>query len=78
MNPRRTQQPIRFSLSISGSDFLRYYQGGAVMVSVLAEDLRRIQFPARHLRPFVSEGGIQGRFEMLLDQDNRFISMKRL
>ncbi|MBF0255457.1 MAG: DUF2835 domain-containing protein [Gammaproteobacteria bacterium] len=72
------QQHIRFWTGISADEFLRYYQGEAVMASVVAEDGRRIQFPARHLRPFVTPEGIFGRFEMILDENNRFVSLKRV
>jgi hypothetical protein len=65
-------------LFISAAEFLRYYEGTATMATVVADDGRRIRFPARHLRAFVTQTGIQGRFEMLLDKDNRFLSMKKL
>jgi hypothetical protein len=71
-------QQFRFSLYIAPQAYLRYYQGTASQVSVLAEDGRRIQFPAHHLRPFVTPDGILGRFEMMLDGDNRLISIRRL
>ena len=71
-------QKIRFSLYIPAEDYLRYYQGMASQVSVIAEDGRRIQFPARHLRSYIGPSGILGRFEMVLDSDNRFIALNRI
>ncbi len=78
LTPSGRLQRIRFSVFISADELLSYYAGAAVMASVVADDGRRIRFPARHLRPFITESGIKGRFEMTLDQNHRFVSMKRL
>ncbi|QFY89387.1 DUF2835 domain-containing protein [Magnetovirga frankeli] len=75
---RPGQQQIRFWLFISAAEFLRYYQGEAAIVTVTAEDGRRIRFPARHLRDFITHEGIYGRFELRLDKNNRFIDLKKL
>lgn len=71
-------QRIRFSIHIPTSELLRYYQGHASQVLVIAEDGRRIRFPIHHLRPFVEADGISGRFEMQLDRDNRCQTLSRL
>jgi uncharacterized radical SAM superfamily Fe-S cluster-containing enzyme len=69
---------FRFSLNISSDDYLRYYRGEASMVQVTADDGRRIRFPAANLRPFVSREGVQGRFEITLDKENRLQDLKKL
>ena len=69
---------MRFHLTISADDYLAYYAGQARSISVKADDGRRIKFPAEHLRPFVSHGGISGYFEIEFDQNHRFLSLKRL
>jgi hypothetical protein len=69
---------IRFSLDISSEDYLRYYQGSAHSVVVTSEDGRRIQFPASNLRPFVTREGVRGRFELLLDEGNRLLELRKL
>ncbi len=71
-------QRIRFTLTIPAQEYLRYYQGTASQISVRAEDGRRIQFPAYHLRPFVNADGLRGRFEMTLDEHHRFLGLRRL
>ena len=71
-------QRIRFFIHIPADDFLRYYQGSASQVSVIADDGRRIQFPARHLRFYVTPEGISSRFEMTLEANNKFVSLKRI
>ncbi|MBL3591728.1 MAG: DUF2835 family protein [gamma proteobacterium endosymbiont of Lamellibrachia anaximandri] len=50
----------------------------AANVSVIAEDGRRIEFPANSLRPFVTKSGVQGRFELLIDDNNRLQRLDRL
>ena len=69
---------IRFSLDISSEDYLRYYRGSAHSVVVRAEDGRKVRFPASNLRPFVTREGVHGRFELLLDEENRLQELRRL
>ena len=67
-----------FSLQLSSHDYLRYYQGTAGQVQVLSECGKRLSFPASRLRPFLTSGGVRGRFELTVDADNRVISFTRL
>lgn len=69
---------IRFFLNLPADHYLRYYRGLASNVSVVAEDGRRIEFPASSLRPFVSKQGVQGHFELLIDDNNRLLGLVRL
>lgn len=71
-------QYIRFRLAIRADQYLQYYRGAAQRVSVTANDGRRIEFPARHLQPFLTHEGIYGEFEMELTADHRFIAIKKL
>jgi len=71
-------QYIRFSLNISPEAFLRHYQGAASVVVVQADDGRRVQLPASSLRPFVSQQGIVGRFELELGRNNKLLHLKKL
>ena len=71
-------QRVRFSLQIPTAEVLAYYKGAAKQVSVLAYDGRRIEFPAEKLRPFMSEDGVYGEFEMEFDREHRFVSMLRV
>ncbi len=57
---------------------LRYYRGKAACVSVVAEDGRRVRFPAENLRPFVTREGIHGRFALRFDEHNRLQGMDRI
>ncbi|VAX10380.1 hypothetical protein MNBD_GAMMA26-160 [hydrothermal vent metagenome] len=69
---------IRFQINLLQEEYLRYYQGAASAVIVHAEDGRRVQIPANSLRPFVGQQGIQGRFEIMLDQNNKLIDITKL
>lgn len=69
---------IRFYLSLSAEKYLNYYQGAASVVSVLSHDGRRVEFPAEHLRRFVSHDGVYGEFALRFDANNRFHSLQRV
>ncbi|QYZ66124.1 MAG: DUF2835 domain-containing protein [Gammaproteobacteria bacterium (ex Lamellibrachia satsuma)] len=69
---------IRFFLNLAADSYLSHYQGHVRNVSVIAEDGRRIEFPANALRPFVTKSGVQGRFELLIDDNNRLQRLHRL
>jgi hypothetical protein len=71
-------QCIRFALSLSYDQYLKVYQGIAKNVSVIADDGRRIAFPAGKVRPFLTKQGINGHFEMELTPENKFICIKKL
>ncbi len=68
---------IYFSLDMSPESYLAYYRGRARNVVVVAEDGRRIAFPADRLRPFVTREGVRGRFLLEFDEQNRFKEMRR-
>ena len=69
---------VRFRIALTADAFLRYYQGSANAVIVRAEDGRRIQLPAANLRPFLLRDGINGEFELTLDDDNKLVDIRRV
>ncbi len=69
---------IIFNLNISADEVLRYYQGAASMVSTRAVDGRTVRFPASRLRPFMTPNGVQGRFAITFDDNNKFVDMRRI
>ncbi|MGR9012802.1 MAG: DUF2835 domain-containing protein [Gammaproteobacteria bacterium] len=71
-------QHIRFSLNLSYDQYLKVYQGIAKNVSVVADDGRRIAFPAGNIQSFLTKQGINGYFEMKLTLENKFVSIKKL
>ena len=72
------QKHYRFSIQLSQEQFLRYYQGSAGAVQVYSECGQRLRFPASRLRPFLTHTGIQGRFQLTTNADNRFVDLKQL
>lgn len=69
---------IRFYLNLSVERYLSYYQGAARVVSVRSVDGQRVEFPAEHLRRFVTHDGVQGEFVLRFDSNNKFIGLERL
>lgn len=67
-----------FRLTISRSDVLKYYEGNLAAVSVVTEQGIRLQFPFHHLRPFVSFGGVNGRFRVTIDSSNKISRIERI
>ena len=71
-------QIIRFKLSLSPEQFLQVYQGIAKNVTTRTDDGQVIQFPAQHIKPFLTHAGIHGYFEMTFSPEHKFIGIKRL
>jgi hypothetical protein len=67
-----------FSLNISSQEYIRYYQGSARKVIVRVQDGRTVQFPAGHLRQFVTPKGVQGKFVLRTDDNHKLIDIRRL
>lgn len=68
---------LTVTLNIPPDEFQRLYLGVAEVVA-LAEDGRRVRFPARILRPFVGHHGIMGRFAIDFDAQYRYQGIERL
>jgi len=69
---------IRFHIHIESDEYLRYYQGLADKVRLVADNGQVVMFPANRLKPFLTHDGITGHFEMQFDQNNKFISIRQL
>ena len=69
---------MTFSLNISSEKYLHYYQGSAKAVVVTTDDGRTLKFPANNLQKFVTHDGIQGRFEVVFDRDNKIVNFRRI
>ncbi|WP_448564254.1 DUF2835 domain-containing protein [Thalassotalea ganghwensis] len=66
-----------FSLSMSIEEFYPYYQGKISAFVVYTNEGLKLQFPAMHLRNFLTSTGIHGRF-CLESENNKFISLTKL
>ena len=76
--PQGKARKVRFALNIPPDVLLSYYEGAARSVAAKTLDGRAIQFPANVLRQFVSGDGVRGIFEMAFDENNKFVSMRRV
>ena len=66
------------SLSISNTEYLKWYSGTATTVTAQTQQGISINFPANILKPFVTHNGVQGVFEIEFDADNRFVGINQL
>jgi len=67
-----------FALRISPEAYLDYYRGIARVVIVPTTSGERLQFPARMLTRFVTNGGIEGRFVLVCDANHKCIDLQRV
>lgn len=69
---------FRFQLNLTYEECRQYYQGDFSAIQVMAHTGQTVQFPAEHIRPYVTPKGVQGIFEMEVDNLNKFKSLKKL
>ena len=62
-------------INLSRDQLLLAYQGVAKSVNVRARSGERIKFPIDILRPFVTELGVHGVFEIQYDQAHKFVQI---
>ena len=72
------QRKFRFGLTITREEYLSYYAGAASWVVAKVFEGETVRFPASFLREFVSEDGVHGTFEMVVDENDKLISLRRL
>lgn len=68
----------RFKLNLLKQEYLSYYAGTARWVVARAFEGENIRFPASFLREFVNDDGVQGFFEMVVDEDDKLVSLQRI
>ena len=66
-----------FSLKLSATEFLPYYQGTVKNVQVITNQGIKVEFPAMHLRKFITSSGIDGDF-CLETKENKFLYLFKL
>lgn len=67
-----------FQIMIPYDEIMLYYQGQANAVYIQTEQGVSIEVDALHFREYVHANGIQGRFRLTTDDNNRFVSMERI
>ncbi|MGY6275164.1 DUF2835 domain-containing protein [Methylomonas sp. MgM2] len=71
-------QFIRFKLNLTYDQYLAVYQGLAKTVTTIADDGRRIVFPAGNIQRYLTKSGIQGHFQMELTPQHKFVAITRI
>lgn len=71
-------QRLRVVLKIFSHELLAYYEGAVEEVVAQAADGRIIRFPANILRSVVRSNGVHGTFELVFDENHKFVSITRV
>lgn len=71
-------QTFYFTLSLKYELCERLYAPGINTAVMKAEDGKRIQIPVINLRPHVSPIGINGRFRLVIDSNNKITSFEKI
>jgi hypothetical protein len=69
---------FEFNINLSAQEYLQYYRGSVNKVVAQCIDGTTIQFPALLLKPFVTSGGIRGRFVLSCDENGKGSELKRV
>lgn len=64
------------SLSVAKTESI--YQGQVKYIIVVTDQGLKIQLPANNFRPFVGSDGIQGRFRLVTDENNRLQRIEKI
>jgi hypothetical protein len=65
-------------LRISPEAYLDYYRGLVRFVIVPTTNGERLQFPANLLVKFVTREGVEGRFALVCDANNKCVELQRI
>jgi len=71
-------QRLHVALNISPEKLLHYYEGAVSTIVAKTTDGRTIRFPANILRSVVQANGVRGVFELVFDENHKFVSIKRI
>lgn len=69
---------VRVSLFLSAEKMQAFYAGAVRNVAATTVDGRVVHFPVNILRPFVDRNGVNGSFDIEVDQDNKFVAIHRV
>ena len=67
-----------FSMKLSSDEYQRYYSGTVHNIIVMTHQGVRVQFPASAVRNFVKKDGVNGDFVIIMDSNNKLVSLERL
>lgn len=67
-----------FRVNISYQVFLQHYSGAASSAVVITENGLKLQLPAVRLRPYLTQMGVRGRFQVAVDDNNKLTTLTKL
>jgi hypothetical protein len=69
---------FEFVLRISSQQYLQYYRGAVRQILAQSTTGATVQIPAGLLTPFVTSGGISGRFVLTCEDSGRGAELRRI
>ena len=72
-----TKRELHFQLHIDNEEFAHYYRGNAKAVIVRTNNGQTLSLPASAFQPFVSHTGIDGKFIVEFDHNNKLLGLRR-
>ncbi|MBN47796.1 MULTISPECIES: DUF2835 domain-containing protein [unclassified Methylophaga] len=69
---------LTFRLHVDKEEAMRYYRGEASAVVAIADSGQSLQFPALHVRRFITQHGIHGRFRIRFDDNHKLLNLERI
>ncbi|MCP4387601.1 MAG: DUF2835 domain-containing protein [Gammaproteobacteria bacterium] len=69
---------FEFNLALSAQKVQAIYQGQARYIQVESDNGLKLQLPAANFRGFVTEDGINGRFAISIDANNKIQVLHRI
>ena len=67
-----------FVLQLTAAQFHQYYRGEVRTVTVRAHTGQWLNFPAEHLRRYLTHSGVSGEFELITDNNHKFIALNKI
>lgn len=65
-------------IKIDANTFLNYYQGKIKTVVAMADNGKKVSMPANILKPFVTNQGISGHFQVVFDDCGKVTSISNI
>ncbi len=69
---------LTFRLNVDREEAMRYYRGEVSAVVARTESGQLLQFPALHVRRFITQSGIHGRFRIRFDDKHKLHNLERI
>ena len=69
---------FEFTLALSAQKIRSIYEGQARYILVESDNGLKLQLPAANFRSFVTDDGIQGRFSVSIDANNKIQALRRI